>query len=91
MTALALSSAGGQELLPQAKSLEKTAYRLRLELLAARVRAGELPLPVTIKSREQAYVWLSWARANAHTPGCLCHRCPVARRLMGGQSWEPTV
>jgi hypothetical protein len=61
--------------------LEQKLAQTKHELLLAKARAGELALPTVITTKEQADVWLAWAKAHHHTPGCLCHRCPEARQL----------
>jgi len=59
--------------------------RVQWDLMVARARAGELEPPAGIDSKEDAYTWLAWARANLHQAGCMCHRCMASRRALSGE------
>ena len=60
--------------------------RLAEELLTAKAKAGDLQPPGAIEDTLDARAWLAWARASYHQEGCLCHRCPAARKLLARQS-----
>jgi hypothetical protein len=63
--------------------LEAEKARLELESFETRLETGTLKLPDQIVTDWDARVWLAWATANDHQAGCLCARCPEARKRVG--------
>ncbi len=67
--------------IPELADLLSRVADLEHELMLAKVRNGELGPPDSIATLQDARIWLTWAHANHHQDGCLCHRCPIARRM----------